>query len=250
MADEREFTTLPRRALGDRRLSGMDLRVLGAISLHDGLSLAKGKGQGCYAGDRKLAQTANTDRKNVKRSTARLIEYGYLTRDTDTLNRRGFVVRVIPDSMATDTIGGQLAPSQQGVNSPPIGGQLAPSIGGQLAPRIDKGIEPEENHRIDSAKLHSAQSAPCEQVQEELGRGDRVSILALLPKRFNDFATETQLVMFERAFTKIDRNADAITSEERKKLEGWLFAAADAFAGEQLGYQAQRLLEEFAPNAG
>jgi len=218
----------------------MDLRVLGAISLHDGQSLAKGKGQGCYAGDRKLAQTANTDRKNVKRSTARLIEYGYLVRDTDTLNRRGFVVRVVPDSMAT---GGQLAPSQQGVNSPPIGGQLAPSVGGQLAPRIDKGIEPEESHRIDSAKLHNAQSAPCDRVEEELGKGKHVSLAALLPKRFSALKVETQLVIFERAFARIGRDADAIDPTERQAFSAWLSEASDTL-DVGVASHAERLLGE------
>lgn len=152
MADDREFTTLPRRALGDRRLSGMDLRVLGAISLHDGLSLGKGKGHGCYAGDRKLAQTANTDRKNVKRSTARLLECGYLMRDTDTLNRRGFVMRVIPDNLVEGLVGGEVTPSQQGVSSPPIGGEVTPSVGGEVTPRIEREESQEENHKIDSAE--------------------------------------------------------------------------------------------------
>lgn len=172
MADEREFTTLPRRALGDRRLSGMDLRVLGAISLHDGLSLSKGKGQGCYAGDRKLAQTANTDRTNVKRSKARLLDYGYLFRDPDTLNRRGFVMRVIPDSMVDEVAGGEMTPSdrhagnrltaavdqiggeatspQQGASSPPIGREVTPSAGGEMTPRIETEESLEENHKINS----------------------------------------------------------------------------------------------------
>lgn len=173
MADERDFTTLPRRALADRRLSGMDLRVLGAISLHDGRSLTAGRGQGCWAGHRALARMANTDPKNVKRSTANLIDYGYLQRDADTANRRGFVFRVIPDSLAAsiggeltphpapgsnrlvdalETMGGDMTPHQQGANSPPRGGEMTPSIGGDMTPRIEREKNLEENHRIDSAE--------------------------------------------------------------------------------------------------
>lgn len=259
MADERQFTTLPRRALGDRRLSGMDLRVLGAISLHDGLSLAKGKGQGCYAGDRTLAHTANTDRKNVKRSTARLLECGYLFRDTDTLNRRGFVMRVIPDSLARDR-GGEVTPSQQGASSPPIGGEVTPSTGGEVTPRIENQENLEESHKIDSAEAahrdfvalrddggfdgeRGCSNGEIDRAEARLGSGELVSIIHRLPQRFNSFKAETQLVILERAFAQIDRAPEALDPAERQSIISWLAQAADTL-DVGVACHAERLLAE------
>ena len=49
------FAALPARAIGDDRLKGSHLKVLAAIAIHDRLSGARGKGQGCWAGNKRLA---------------------------------------------------------------------------------------------------------------------------------------------------------------------------------------------------
>jgi len=61
---KRFFTTLPIEALGDRDLTALDLRCLGAIASYDGMSMVKGKGGGCFAKQAKVAALANTDATN------------------------------------------------------------------------------------------------------------------------------------------------------------------------------------------
>ncbi|GAG18887.1 unnamed protein product, partial [marine sediment metagenome] len=49
------FAALPARAIGDARLTGLHLKALGAIATHDRISGQRKKGQGCWAGNKRLA---------------------------------------------------------------------------------------------------------------------------------------------------------------------------------------------------
>ena len=95
MAKAREFTTLPVRAIADTRLTALDLRCLAVIALHDGMSLIRGTGAGCYARSSTLAELAHTDISNFSKSLSRLIKFDYVVREPQQNDRRRFTHRVI-----------------------------------------------------------------------------------------------------------------------------------------------------------
>lgn len=95
MARKRTFTTLPVRAIGDQRLSGLELRCLAVISMHDGMSLPKGSGAGCFASSAKLAALVRTDVTNMSKAISRLVSLGYIVREPQQMDRRRFTLRVV-----------------------------------------------------------------------------------------------------------------------------------------------------------
>lgn len=88
VAKERLFFTGSTRIIGDPRPSGLDLRVYACVSLHDGMSLIKGTGRGCYATFATLTARIGCDAANLSRSLKRLVEWGYLTEERQTDRRR------------------------------------------------------------------------------------------------------------------------------------------------------------------
>lgn len=92
---ERIFYCGPRRAIGDGRLSALDHRVLAVVALHDGMSLTKGKGAGCYATYRTLSAEVGCDYTNFSKSIARLLRWSYLVREPQVMDKRKFTLRVV-----------------------------------------------------------------------------------------------------------------------------------------------------------
>jgi DNA-binding MarR family transcriptional regulator len=88
MPRERLFFTGSTRIISDPRPSGLDLRVYACVSLHDGMSLLKGTGRGCYATFATLTAEIGCDAANLSRSLKRLVEWGYLTEERQTDRRR------------------------------------------------------------------------------------------------------------------------------------------------------------------
>ncbi|OYX67030.1 MAG: hypothetical protein B7Y88_04200 [Sphingomonadales bacterium 32-64-17] len=106
---------------------------------------------------------------------------------------------------------------------------------------------------------------PCRAMAEQVERGEIVvetamkgfldeearlsgvrhsAFRALLPPSWEALPTSSQLVHFEKAFAKVDRDPAAMEPGERYEMECWLTEVCEAFGGEQDGYRAQRLLEE------
>lgn len=100
MAKERLFFTGSTRIIGDPRPSGLDMRVYACVSLHDGMSLVKGTGRGCYATFATLCAAVGCDPANLSRSLKRLVEWGYLTEERQA-DRRRKTYRVTFDSAET-----------------------------------------------------------------------------------------------------------------------------------------------------
>lgn len=86
------FAALPVRALSDRRLSGNDLRVLGAIASFDWFGR---NGYGCTVDARKLADRAGVDRRHLSRHASRLVDLGYIVIGRSETDRRKHVYSVV-----------------------------------------------------------------------------------------------------------------------------------------------------------
>lgn len=86
---------MPVRAIADTRLTSLDLRCLAVVALHDGMSLVKGSGMGCYAKAATLAELVRTDISNFSKSLNRLIKHGYIVREPQQGDRRRFTHRVV-----------------------------------------------------------------------------------------------------------------------------------------------------------
>lgn len=85
---ERVFFTGSIRIIRDPRPSGMDMRVYACVSLHDGMSLVKQSGRGCYATSATLTSEIGCDAANLSRSLKRLVDWGYLTEERQDDRRR------------------------------------------------------------------------------------------------------------------------------------------------------------------
>jgi DNA-binding MarR family transcriptional regulator len=89
------FAPLPPRAIGDQELTGLHLRVLACIALHDRMSGTRKTGQGCWAGNQTLARECGCNYNNLFTAIAHLAKHGYITRDPHPINKRLRVYRVI-----------------------------------------------------------------------------------------------------------------------------------------------------------
>jgi DNA-binding MarR family transcriptional regulator len=92
-----KFGPLPIRAIKDFRLSSLEVRLLAAIGFHDRLSLSRGAGAGCWAGNKKLADECDCRPDSLSAAITALVVRGYVTREPHPINKRLRVYRVIYD---------------------------------------------------------------------------------------------------------------------------------------------------------
>lgn len=281
MGKPRVFTTVPSAAIADTRLTALELRCLMVISLHDGMSTVKGSGGGCFASLATLAKLARTDVSNVSKAVSRLVKLGYVSREEQQMDRRKHTLRVLFDQGESWRVDQQFEPEKVGefTNDPAefVGKPTndLSEIVGEGEPRthanppqtdthyipLNGEIDFDESRKIDSAEAaHRAFSA--KRVEEDsdqgcsnpplrkngaearLGKVEMISLKALLPKRWSEITTAAQLIQFERVWKAAGRNPELIDPAERQEFEDWLFNTADAFAGDQDGYHAERLMAE------
>jgi len=176
------FSTCPTRAISDARLNGTDLRVLLVIGLYDRRSLAKCEGDGCFAGQRTLAEQIGIDRKNLRQSIKKLVQIGYLKRSKSP-GKRGDLLQIIESEGGTETPGkgGLSTPYSQphdqipsdlaGVTSPPTTGVPVPPDRGSPNPpkRIIKETIREDDLFIDCQSEQNA-SGPVRREKDEVDR--------------------------------------------------------------------------------
>ena len=89
------FAPVPPRAIGDSRLTGLELRVLACIALHDRLSGPRQAGRGCIAGNARLAAMIGCDYSRLSTAITKLVKLGYVEREPDPQNRKGRIYRVV-----------------------------------------------------------------------------------------------------------------------------------------------------------
>jgi DNA-binding MarR family transcriptional regulator len=134
-SDAELFCPLPTRAIGDRHLSALDLRVLACIAKYDRRSLPTGKGRGCIASQGTMAEELGCDPTSLSKSIRTLLAAGYLVSERQNDAR----LRVYRVDYATDSWSiGQQSPApeagetwrngqQSGADTWPIGGDAWPN---------------------------------------------------------------------------------------------------------------------------
>ena len=100
------FAALPRRAIGDNRLSARHFRVLAAVAYHDRFGR---NGQGCWAGRKRLAAMAGCSLTHTSDALSDLRRFGYVVSQPHPMNRRTMVHRVIYDESNRSQIRDPLA---------------------------------------------------------------------------------------------------------------------------------------------
>lgn len=86
------FGGVPVRACGDKRLTGLHLKVLVAIAAHYRF---KANGQGSWAGHPRLAALCGCHLKSLSRILRDLVEWGYIEVSTNPTNRKRRIYTVL-----------------------------------------------------------------------------------------------------------------------------------------------------------
>jgi DNA-binding MarR family transcriptional regulator len=89
------FAPVPARAIGDARLTGLHMKVLAAIAAHDRISGPRGNGQGCWAGNRRLAEMIGCNYSNLSTALTQLADWKYIDRRVNPMNRKRRILFVI-----------------------------------------------------------------------------------------------------------------------------------------------------------
>jgi len=278
----RTFTTMPANAMADTRLSALQLRVLMAIAIHDGRSLALGKGAGCFARSSLMAAMVRTDITNFSKAVNVLMKLGYVVQERQLKDRRRFTLRVVEpvdDSWRDD----QLSPAQElgestndqreMVGEPAkfpaeiVGdddhenGSISKEAAAQKTSQREE-IDFDESNELNSPKGRISPEGEkrhddfSDQISEIFGLEKngaeapaiRVSIsreLGVTGRAFTCKSADAQLSIFERAFDRIGRDASRLHPEERRLWGNWLLETSGAFYGEAAGHRADRILDEW-----
>ena len=211
MARERLFFTGSVNIIGDQRPSGLDLRVYACVSMHDGMSLPKGTGRGCYATFATLIAEIGCDAANLSRSLKRLVEWGYITEERQD-DRRRKTYRVVFESR--ETWRNRQQSKSEIVGNGECGNGGNPLLNGQHYSSLKEldypeGLELDSSKEACSAEKKETSSEPVTHGRLFNGGSNRK-----IPLSENDGA---QLAMFERAW-KVDRYTD----EQVVEWHAWL----------------------------
>ncbi len=160
---KREFFTGSVQVIADARLSGLDHRTYACVSMHDGMSLKKGSGRGCYATFATLTAAIGCDASNLSNSLKRLVMWGYLTEERQ-VDRRRKTYRVVFE-FAEGWRNDQLSTSDpQKENGGEIANDLQKVVGrddsgnGSFPPQDEqhysslKGLDTLERDKLDSSE--------------------------------------------------------------------------------------------------
>ena len=91
------FAAIPARAYGDPRLKGLHHKTLGVVALHDRMSSVLKKGQGCWAGNKRLAELIGCNYSRLSATLSDLATWGYIDSRTDPMNKTRRILFVVYD---------------------------------------------------------------------------------------------------------------------------------------------------------
>lgn len=127
MSEKPIYSPVPARAMGDPALSGADLRVLAAISLHDRFGK---NGTGCFASHARLASITKLHPKAVARSVGQLRDAGYISSEKNPINGRLVVYRIIYNVADAATMRGDGRPGVRPTRLRPVSTGSSPVTDG------------------------------------------------------------------------------------------------------------------------
>lgn len=219
MPKERLFFTGSTRIISDPRPSGLDLRVYSCVSLHDGMSLLKGTGRGCYATFATLTAEVGCDAANLSRSLKRLVDWGYLTEERQT-DRRRKTYRVTFCTV-------EAWQNRQRTAA----GHLVEIVGNQLS---ETGSNPPQTEQ------HYSSLKGLDHLKDKLDSSKEARFAARwLSRNGLDEAAGARLAMFERAFRA---DPDFIDDQQLTESRDWLRQLTETLHPDDPNYQrAQRL---------
>jgi hypothetical protein len=251
--------------MSDPELTGLEWRVLLWVSLHDGMSLLKGNGAGCYASNLTLFAKVQCDYASGCRALSKLVKRGHLVREQLGRSTRYRVVFGAPDNLQAGNISPpeKVAGSQdeepeyvaeQSQQADENSNEL-PSDYSSLSEELDseeseelKSFETAENEfsafrfGIDKSAKKAGKRGG------EAGLGSKWSLAASLPRNFGRLPAGAQVARIEEAFDAIGRDPDRLDSRERETFATALFNFYEEQIDENpsVSQQALRLHEAMA----
>jgi hypothetical protein len=155
------------RLFSDQRPSALDLRVLACVSMHDGMSLVKGTGRGCYATFATLTAELGCDPGNLSRSLKRLVDWDYLFEERQVDRRRKtYRVNFDPPESCSN---GQQSNVGETDNDPGEIVVLAESGNGGNLPQDEQHYSSLKGLNLPEGKLHSPEGALSGKNAENVG---------------------------------------------------------------------------------
>lgn len=267
----RLFSTAPVSAMLDRELTGLEWRALLWVSLHDGMSLVKGKGSGCYASNKTIFAEVGCDYASGCRALSKLVQRGHLVREQVGRSTRYRVVFGAPDMLqARNLSSGERVAGSQGDEARYVAEHLRQTADNAPEPASDYSSLSEELDSTEAGELNSSEEAhlgdahfppeddlsfspPSLNLRADRGKeaakaglGSEWALAPHLPHNLGSLPPGAQVARIESAFGKIGRDPERLHSREREALSTWLFEMAETFTEEPFGQQAQRLSEEIA----
>lgn len=258
--EKRTFAPLPARAIGDANLTGLHLKVLGAIAMHDRLGKNR---QGCWAGNKRLAEMVGCDYSRLSATLTHLATLGYIERDPHPLNKRLRVLRVLYTDndkammKGADTLpnGKQSVPAED-ADSLPDGKAAAETVcrDFQEAPQFqeDESVEyiPQKRGRdfAEAREENSAEAAPCG--APAMKEGQRYDVVPTHARELQDTGMYLRKVeeAFKttsgRPFTRGEVDYFRHHAEHCAQLEDRWLSLGGSEEEERIGYWAQRLAVE------
>lgn len=246
------YAPLPARAIGDEKLTALDLRVLAALAAHDRLGA---NGIGCYASHPRLAALVGCHEKSLSRSLGTLAGSKYIEPGRHPLNARLRVYKVVytdfDKAYLARPIGNEAATSSRGsignkaaTQSPPIGNQLAPQQVTELNGVPDKDQSLSSVNIFSETGIHPVETGNTSGETASLVRecdrsGGAIETLQGLRRGASSVSVGAMLAMIERGI-KAGKNGHNPT---------WLrfleSTVADLDNGDPNHGRAMRLLEDF-----
>jgi len=245
---ERKFFTASVELVRDPRPSALDFRVYACVSLHDGMSLLKGKGAGCFASNQTLAAKIGCDYTSLSKSLNRLVEWGYITKERQADDKRCTTYRCVfdfPDSWRDGQLtGGAVVGETANHRFKVVGLEPAQTaeIVGRAISETHGNLRETATHYIPlKGELDSVETGELDSPKVRVADAPRCAPKASAMFRSVEPTCET-LAKFERQWKQDWTVFDANLSEWRD----WLYQRAEDEAGEDnvASNWAQRLAEQ------
>lgn len=271
MGRKRLFSTAALTAMADTELTGLDWRIYLWVSLHDGMSLVKGRGAGCFASNKTIFAEADCDYSAGCRALSKLVDRGHLVRERVGRSTRYRVAFDAPDMLQAGNLsdgakGCEPASESAAIydrdfsesrrNLPKTARDYSPLSGELVSVETEELDSIEMAHRSDarfdddplsaaSFKIDLSADRGKEPAEAGLGRG--YALTRYLPPHLERMPIGAQVARIDQAYTQIGRQPELLAAEEREGLSEWLNSIAEEHMGTEtdaIGQQAHRLRED------